>query len=61
MSVIINFSGKENQMKQKCPKNKLLNCCDEENKLILTLINFWSEVVAMVDTLNLGFNLEFLR
>ena len=42
------------------PENKLLNCCDGENKLIFISISFWCEVVAMVAILNFGFSLEFL-
>ena len=57
---IVNFLGKERQMKQKCTWKQTCNCCDYKNKLIFTLISFWCEVVAMVAIFNLGFSLEIL-
>ena len=59
-SVIINFSGRDSQMKRKCTRKFFLNRCVEGNKLIFTLISPRCEVVAFVAIWNLRFSVEFL-
>ena len=45
--------GKPNEAKMYLFKNKFLNCCGEEHKLIYTEISFGCEAAAMIAILNL--------